>query len=200
MGLASILGGEEIAESAFKRSADGWVFKTPPLRRLFGLGACYKLDDAKKAEIKRLYVKYWRGCMLAVIPIVAVLMGLRARYPGVANGYDLAIAVVLGGVVGPAGLAIYCAELKKRLTGVTPTTDRLSLGEQYLIAARETPLWRALVFEAFSVIMVVTAFAPQPEPLLSPLFRNVAFVLFVLCAVYYAYVIVLKLADRIRRA
>jgi hypothetical protein len=200
MGITSILGGEEIAAAAFKRTPEGWVFKTPPLRKLFGLSTFYQLDDAQKADIAALYLRLWRWSMLSIIPVIILVMILGKIYPGLMVGYDLAIAAVMGGIVGLAVWGWYCVALRQRLQGAQPTSATLSYGEQQRTIIQEMPLWRVLTFDAFSIILLGLNLLPANAVNLSLGHRIVGGVIFGACSLYFTYALLMKLKNRSSRA
>lgn len=198
MGIASILGGEEIAAAAFKRTPEGWVFKTPPLRGLFGLQTFYKLDDAQKTDIAALYVRVWRWTMLSIIPVIFLVALLGSIFPRLMGGYDLLIAAVLGGLLGLAVLGWYCTALRGRLQGVQPVNATFSVAEQQQTIIQEMPLWRVVTFDLLSILLLGLNLLPGNAVNLP--YRIVGGVLFGACSLYFTYVLLMKLKNRSSRA
>ena len=196
MRILSLLGGEEIAASTFKQVEGGWVFKTPPFRKLTGLSPYYRISNAQKADITTLYVRLWRLSMLGLIPLIIAVVVLAKTVPALSSGYDLVMSAVFGLMLGIGVLIAYTSALRTRLRDAPPVTDRISWADQQMSMIDHMPLWRIVVFGTCSVLLLALSIFGWPMNSLPFVHKLVSLVLFGFATLYFAF----AMAAKIRRA
>ena len=198
MGMWSLLGEDEVTAAVFKKTDGGWIYRTPAGRRLFGLARSYRVSDAQKAELAALQTRLWRVSMLGVAPLIIVLLILSKAYPVLTSGYDLLAAAAAGGAIGLSVLLYQGLTLRKRLAHAQPSSETISLCEQQRNFANAMPFWRAVLFTAFSTLMVALAVTSIEKSGLSTSHRVACVLMFGASALYFGFVLFAKLRQRTR--
>jgi hypothetical protein len=156
--LSMLFGADELANSTFKRTENGWIFKTPIFRKLIGLDAAYVVDDAKKSELVALYRRTWAISMTAVFVLIIVLLAFQSMLP-LTSTLQLFVSVGIGFAAGLPIWTWYGYALRPLLADATPTSEPISHADQYRALADNLSFTKLVVFLALFLLFIIAIVA-----------------------------------------
>jgi len=195
MRILSILGADEMAEAAFKRDTDGWLFKAPPLRRLFGINRSYWVTDAQKDELKKMFVRTYGYSFLAAMLLVPVLLGFL-KFTGGKFGWREILAAAAGAfIISCVTWGLYFRALRRLLPDNQASLETVTYADSQRAYIRAMPLWRGIAYTALSTILMAGAILALSTGD-NPGINKLGVVLFGLCTIYFAAITFVKIAGR----
>jgi hypothetical protein len=156
--LSMLFGADELANSTFKRTENGWIFKTPIFRKLFGLEPAYLVDETKKAELVALYRRTWTISMTAVFVLIIVLLPAQSML-SLSPTTLLFVSVGMGFAAGLPIWAWYGYALRPLLADSTPTSEPISRADQYRALADNMSFTKLFVFLALFLLFIAAIVA-----------------------------------------
>jgi hypothetical protein len=147
-------------EMAFKHAQGGWVYAAPNLW-LFGSRQYYLLNDGQKSEVAARLQRMWRLLFVAMMVVVAVAVPIAI--PGF-NQHPLATlaaAMLIGLAVGAGANAYLCNAIRPIISGLEPTTERITQGEAFTIQVEAFSRGRIASFALLSLALFAL-FASRP--------------------------------------
>jgi hypothetical protein len=151
--LSMLFGADELANSTFKRTENGWIFKAPIFRKLVGLEPAYLVDEAKKAELVALYRRTWTISMTAVFVLIIVLLAAQSMLP-LNPTMQLFVSVGIGFAAGLPIWAWYGYALRPLLADAKPTSEPMSHADQYRALADNMSFTKLSVFLALFLLFI----------------------------------------------
>jgi hypothetical protein len=116
-------------EMSFKRVPEGWVYRVPN-PWLLGRSRYYLVNEKQKSEIAGHHRRMWLFLLLGITVIAAVGAPLTlAGFEEQQVVLSLAMAALLGLIVGFAANAWLCRTIRPIIANLTPTTQRITQSE-----------------------------------------------------------------------
>ena len=191
--LSMLFGADELAHSTFKRTENGWIFKTPIFRKLFGLEEAYVVDEAKKAQLVALYRRTWTISMTAVFVLIIVLLAAQSMF-SLTPTVQLFVSAGTGLAAGLPIWAWYGYALRPLLADATPTSEPISQADQYRALTDNMSFTKLLVFLPLFLLFIAAIVAAGQYDATG----IAGLVLFGAGAVQYTYMLIRKIRTQRR--
>jgi hypothetical protein len=196
--ILNFLIGAELTASQFKRIEGGWVFKTPAFRRLFGLAPYYRVNDEMKAAIEHLYMRMWRGGMLAIIPLVIGALIVKEMFSATI-AYELAFGAGAGTLLGLGMVLGYTRALKRVLRDAVAIVEKFTWADQQRAVMEALTIWRTAAYLGISSLLGCAVFLSARSGDLAAPLAVAGLVLFGLSTLYYSIVLIWKMRTQPHR-